>query len=163
MEHLSDHRAYKAWQLIACRLSIVTPLWHGSVSSKYFNVERFDQLTPISADYASRESHLWWVAKLVGCRRFGGHNDSDEAFFERCVSRPWGLTGAELNINAKQRQNSLQDSCDADQYDEQLEQLRQSTIGGKLVYRPKTDGADNNDNQNTNQSRKHIAIPPLPW
>ena len=26
---------------------------------------------------------------------------------------------------------------------------------GKLVYRPKTDGTDDNNNQNTNQSRNH--------
>src|ERR1700675_4296198 len=65
----------------------------------------------------------------------------------------------ELYINTEQRQNSLQDSRDADQHEEQLEQLRQATISGKLVYRPKTDGADDNDNQNTNQGRKHRAPP----
>src|ERR1700730_9384728 len=62
-----------------------------------------------------------------------------------------------LYINAEQRQNSLQDSRDADQHHQQLEQLRQATVSGKLVDRPKTDGADDNDNQNTNQSRKHRA------
>jgi hypothetical protein len=56
------------------------------------------------------------------------------------------------NINTEQRQNSLQDGCDTDQYHEQSEQLRQSTIFGKLVYRPEADGADDNNNQNTNQS-----------
>src|ERR1700692_116385 len=62
-----------------------------------------------------------------------------------------------LYINAEQRQNSLQDSRDADQHHQQLEQLRQAAISGKLVDRPKTDGADDNDNQNTNQGRKHRA------
>jgi hypothetical protein len=38
----------------------------------------------------------------------------------------------------------LQDGRDADQDYQQPEQLRQATISGKLVYRPKTDGADDN-------------------
>jgi hypothetical protein len=72
---------------------------------------------------------------------------------KRRANRTW------LDINAEQRQNSLQDSRDADQDHQQLEQLRQPTINGKLVYRPKTDGADDNNNQNTNQSRKHLDPP----
>jgi hypothetical protein len=65
------------------------------------------------------------------------------------------------NINTEQRQNSLQDSRDADQYHEQFEQLRQSTITGKLVYRPEADGADNNNNQ-TPIKAESIAIHLLP-
>jgi hypothetical protein len=56
------------------------------------------------------------------------------------------------NVNTEQRQDSLQDGCDTDQYHEQSKQLRQSTIIGKLVCRPEADGADDNNNQTTNQS-----------
>ena len=88
----------------------------------------------------------------------------------RKSSIPWGGTAAShgtswavdihlhvphrrrSNINTEKRQNSLKDSRDADQYHEQFKQLRQSTIIGKLVYRPEADGADDNNNQNTNQS-----------
>jgi hypothetical protein len=57
-----------------------------------------------------------------------------------------------LDINAEQRQNPLQDGRETDQDHEKLEQLRQPAIGGKLVYRPEADGADDDNNQNTNQS-----------
>ena len=78
--------------------------------------------------------------------RESGHGTGDE------LQRVVGADTSRSNINAEQRQNSLQDSRDTDQYHEQFEQLRQSTIIGKLVYRPEAYGADDNNNQNTNQS-----------
>src|SRR5258708_9560392 len=56
---------------------------------------------------------------------------------------------------AEQRQHSLQDSRKADEHDEQLEKLCQSAVIGKFVDRPKTDGTEDDNNQNTDQRGNH--------
>jgi arylformamidase len=67
---------------------------------------------------------------------------------------PRGGTSLEPG-KAQQRQHPLQDSPDADEHDEQLEELCQSAVVGKFVDRPKTDGTEDDNNQNTNQCGKH--------
>jgi hypothetical protein len=57
--------------------------------------------------------------------------------------------------NARQRQNPLKDGRQTDQHHEQLEKICQSRIAGKLVDRPKTDGTDHDNNQNTDQNGNH--------
>src|SRR5260370_15165337 len=70
---------------------------------------------------------------------------------------------------ADQRQHSLQDSRKADEHDEQLEKLRQSAVIGKFVDRPKTDGTEDDNNQNTDQRGNHPSPlrhrlrPPSPY
>jgi hypothetical protein len=95
------------------------------------------------------------------CRFSGGDGDSlGRLRFRRCSVllrftrkfRPAKFNLNLLNINAEKRQNPLKDSRDTDQYHKEFKELRQPTIIGKLVYRPEADGADDNNNQNTNQS-----------
>ena len=68
----------------------------------------------------------------------------------------WGWRVAQNRlINPCQRQDPLQNGAEADEDDEQLQQICQTTVVGELVDGPKTDRADNNDGQNRYQGENH--------
>src|ERR1700732_3931434 len=58
-------------------------------------------------------------------------------------------------VNSRQRQHALEDRPQTDQNNEQFEKLLQATVIRKLVDGPKTNGADDDDDQNGDQDRKH--------
>jgi len=68
----------------------------------------------------------------------------------------WGWRAARNRlINPCQRQYPLQNGAEANEDDEQLQQICQTTVVGELVDGPKTYGADNNDGQNRYQGENH--------
>jgi hypothetical protein len=79
-------------------------------------------------------------------------NDGSAGGHAQLVPTMGALLVGPLDINTEQGQDPLQDGGETDQDHEKLEQLRQPAIGGKLVDRPEADGADDDNNQNTNQS-----------
>jgi hypothetical protein len=54
-------------------------------------------------------------------------------------------------INSGQRQQPLQDRCEADQHHEQLQQVCQSAVSDKLVDGPKADRAHDDGDQNADE------------
>lgn len=58
-------------------------------------------------------------------------------------------------VNSRQWQDALKDRPQTDQNDEQFEKLLQATVIRELVDGPKTNGTDDDDDQNGNQDRKH--------
>jgi hypothetical protein len=66
----------------------------------------------------------------------------------RALVDQWWARSAPALINSRHRQHSLQNSAQANQYHEQLQQICKSAVGGKPVDGPKADCADDDNGQN---------------
>jgi hypothetical protein len=60
-----------------------------------------------------------------------------------------------LKADAKHREQALQDGGEADQYDQELEQIRQPPVAHKSVDDPEQNGANDADDKDVDQHEKH--------